>query len=301
MERVRRRTGNGTPVAAQTPAATLEQQNMTMPDLGLAPAAPTQFRLPLTAVVCTRDEADRIERCIHPLLAMCEEVIVLDSGSTDDTVTRSAVAGARVAHQDWLGFAAQKNAVIRMARTEWVLLLDADEFLDEDAARAIVELFANGRIEQADVWCLQRRTHFLGRPLRFGGWGRESVERLFRKRFRYKPAKVHESLDLSGARIANAAVRIEHDTARSAMEYRNKLAGYSRLFAEQRHLQGKRAGPLSPLLHAAFYMLKNFIVRGGFLDGPKAWDYHLAHARYVWNKYRILRSLGAAGHQTRAP
>lgn len=168
-------------------------------------------------------------------------MLVLDSGSTDDTVIIALAAGARVEHQAWLGFAAQKNMAISMADNAWVLLLDADEWLGEGAALLLVEHFTSGRVEQADVWRLQRRTHYLGKALRFGGWGREAVERLFRQRLRYKPVSVHESFDLTDARIAAFGARIEHDTARSAIEYQRKLASYARLFAQQRHAEGKRA------------------------------------------------------------
>ena len=258
----------------------------------------TSARLPLSAVVIAKNEADRIGRCLSSLTAVCDEVLVLDSGSSDRTIAIALAAGARVENQEWLGFAAQKNAAISLARNEWVLLLDADEWLGEGASSLLAELFASGRAEQADVWCLERRTHYLGKALRFGGWGREAVERLFRKQFRYKPVSVHESLDLAGARIAVCPVRIEHDTARTETEYRHKLAGYARLFAQQRHAQGKRASLVSPATHAFFYLFKNGLLRGGFLDGPKGWRYHLAHTHYVWQKYRILQSL--AGESARS-
>ena len=259
----------------------------------------TSARLPLSAVVIAKNEADRIGRCLSSLTAVCDEVLVLDSGSSDRTIAIALAAGARVENQEWLGFAAQKNAAISLARNEWVLLLDADEWLGEGASSLLAELFASGRAEQADVWCLERRTHYLGKALRFGGWGREAVERLFRKQFRYKPVSVHESLDLAGARIAVCPVRIEHDTARTETEYRHKLAGYARLFAQQRHAQGKRASLAAPATHALCYALKNGLLRGGFLDGPQGWRYHLAHTHYVWQKYRILRSLahGATGSE----
>jgi (heptosyl)LPS beta-1,4-glucosyltransferase len=250
-----------------------------------------QPQLPISGVVITKNEADRIARCVSSLRAVCTEVLVLDSGSSDDTVAQATAAGARVIHQDWLGFSAQKNAAIAAAAQPWVLLLDADEWLDAGAEETLRTLFSDSRVERADVWSLQRRTHFLGKALNFGGWGRESVDRLFRPDLRYLPAQVHERLDLTGKRVSRVAARIEHDTARSTEEYRGKLDRYARLFAEQRHAAGKRAGALSPWTHASFYLLKNFIVRGGFLDGLMGWRYHGLHARYVWNKYRQMRVL----------
>ena len=247
-------------------------------------------RLPVSGVVIAKNEADRIGRCVASLAAVCREVLVLDSGSTDATAAIATAHGARVEQQPWLGFAAQKNAAIARATQPWVLLLDADEWLDPDAAPTLRALFAHGEVERADVWRLLRRTHYLGAALNHGGWGRERVERLFRPDLHYLPAEVHERLDLAGRRVASLDARIEHDTARSDAEYAAKLQRYAALWARQRRAAGKRAGVLAAPLHAAAYWLKNFILRGGFLDGAMARRYHALHARYVYDKYRALRS-----------
>jgi (heptosyl)LPS beta-1,4-glucosyltransferase len=248
-------------------------------------------RLPLSGVVIAKNEGDRIGRCVSSLAAICAEVIVLDSGSNDDTEAVATAAGARVEQQPWLGFAAQKNAAIALATQPWVLLLDADEWLDADALPTLRALFASNQVERADAWQLRRRTHFLGAQLNHGGWGREKVARLFRADLRYLPAQVHERLDVGGRRISTVDARIEHDTARSLIEYTSKLARYATLWAQQQHAQGRSAGALSAPLHAASYWLKNYVLRGGFLDGPVARSYHASHARYVLEKYRALRAM----------
>ena len=245
--------------------------------------------LPLSGVVIARNEGDRIGRCVASLANVCREVLVLDSGSDDDTVAVATAAGACVRQQPWLGFAAQKNAAIAAASQPWVLLLDADEWLAPEAAPTLRTLFAEGAVERADVWRMPRRTHFLGATLDHGGWGREPVERLFRRDLRYLPAEVHEKLDLHGRRVTALDARIEHDTARSLDEYAAKLQRYARLWAQQRRAAGKTAGALSAPLHAAAYWLKNYVLRGGFRDGAMARHYHRLHARYVYDKYRLLR------------
>lgn len=247
--------------------------------------------LPLSGVVIARNEADRIGRCVASLASVCAEVLVLDSGSEDATTAAAAAAGARVEQQPWLGFAAQKNAAIARAAQPWVLLLDADERFDEATGAKLRALFTRGEIEHADVWRLYRRTWFLGTPLNHGGWGREAVERLFRADLRYLPADVHERLDLSGRRVAALDARIEHDTARSEAEYGAKLERYAVLWARQKHVEGRRAGVLAAPLHAGAYWLKNYVLRGGFLDGGTARRYHALHARYVRDKYTALRAM----------
>jgi (heptosyl)LPS beta-1,4-glucosyltransferase len=252
---------------------------------------PAQRPLPLAGVVITRNEADRIARCVHSLAAVCAEVWVLDSGSTDATVEVARAAGAIVRQQEWLGFAAQKNAVIALATQPWVILLDADEWLADGAAERLRALFARD-VESADVWELRRRTHYLGAVLRFGGWGNEKVKRLFRNDLRFKPGHVHEKMDVAGRRVRVSDVRMEHDTARNAAEYRAKLDRYAQLSAEQAHAQGRRATALAPALHAVAYVVKTVLLRGGFFDGPGAWRYHAEHVRYVWSKYERLRTWG---------
>ncbi|HEY4555058.1 MAG TPA: glycosyltransferase family 2 protein [Lysobacter sp.] len=176
----------------------------------------------LSGVVITYNEADRIGRCVASLRPVCREVIVLDSGSTDDTVAIARAAGARVEHRAWDGFAAQKNAAIALASQPWVILLDADEWLEPDAQDAVRALFAR-EVEASDVWLLRRRTHYLGHAMRGGSFAREPVQRLFRAHLRHALRPVHEYLDTQGGRETLSAIRLEHDTARDADEYWRKL------------------------------------------------------------------------------
>lgn len=248
----------------------------------------TLASLPVSGVVIAMNEGDRIERCIASMRGLCAEVIVLDSGSEDDTVARARAAGAIVDYQAWLGFSRQRNAAIARASQPWVLQLDADEWLAAGADRQVRRLFANRRVEQADIWRLKRGTRFLGRPLRFGGWAHEPVERLFRSGLRYPPASVHEKLASGGCRIGSIYAHIEHETARTESEYRHKLAGYARLWAEQKRSEGMRAGLGTAFVHALAYWMKGYLLRGGFLDGRTGWRYHRCHAGYVLAKYLIL-------------
>lgn len=245
-------------------------------------------KFPLSGVVITKNEADRIVRCVQSLQKVCQEVIVLDSGSTDNTVQLAAEAGAKVLHQDWLGFSGQKNAVIKLANNAWVFLLDADEWCEDGDIAALQALMASPEFESADVWNCQRQTYFLGKSLSFGGREKEPVERVFRKSLRYLPAQVHEKLDLKSRVVKSANIRIQHDTARSYEEFSIKLDSYAALFAEQNAHKAKKVYAGQAHIHAVFYLLKNYVFRGGFLDGKQGFYYHWLHARYVWMKYRFL-------------
>jgi len=246
--------------------------------------------LPLSGVVISKNEADRIGRCLQSMRGVCAEMLVLDCGSDDGTVAVARAAGARVEHQDWLGFSGQKNEAISRATQPWLLLMDADEWLAEGAEQALRGMFASGRVEQADVWRVVRRNWFLGRRLR----GREGAERLVRPDHRYLPMRVHERPDLAGKRVADCPVVIEHSTARSLQQHRDKNLRYARLWAEQKHEEGRRCSALSPWTHAAAYWLKAYLLKGALLEGRAGWWYHGSHARAVIEKYRLLHALGKA-------
>ena len=243
--------------------------------------------LPLTGVVVAKNEADRIARCVGSMLPLCSEVIVLDSGSTDDTVRLAREAGARVEHLDWQGFALQKNAAIALAAEPWVLLLDADEWLEAPAQDEVRRLFATD-LEQADVWLLLRRTHYLGHALRGGSFAREPVHRLFRQSLRHGLRAVHEYLDVEGRTVRTSRIVLEHDTARSGAEYWAKLQRYAALWAGEQRAKGRKAGPLRGVAAATAYLLKNLVVRGGFVDGRAGLRFHWLHARYSKLKYDLL-------------
>lgn len=245
-------------------------------------------KFPISGVVITKNEADRIVRCVQSLLKVCSEVIVLDSGSNDDTVQLATEAGARVEHRDWLGFSGQKNAVIELAAQPWVFLLDADEWCEDRDLAKLESLMMSDQFESVDVWNCKRQTYFLGKSLSFGGREKEPVERVFRNSLRYLPAQVHEKLDLKDRVVKSADIHIQHDTARSYREYSDKLDRYAALFAEQNAHKAKRAYAGQPIVHAFFYLLKNYVFRGGFLDGKQGFYYHWLHTRYVWMKYKLL-------------
>ncbi len=248
---------------------------------------PASAPLPLSAVVITRNEADRLPRLLHSLRGVVFETVVVDSGSTDATVEVASRAGARVVHQDWLGFGAQKNAAMALATQPWLLLMDADEWLAPGADAALRALFASGEVERADVWQLQRHNHFLGGRLRRP----ESMPRLVRPDLRFLPMLVHERMDMAARRVRASAVAIEHDTARSWEDHLRKQDRYADLWARQRHDEGRRCGAMAAWTHVVAYWLKSYVARAGFLDGRAGWRFHRAHARAVLRKYRGLHAL----------
>lgn len=269
-------------------------------------APPKRGALPITGLIITKNEADRIERCLASLSPLCAELIVVDSGSTDGTQALARQAGATVIEQPWLGFDAQKNFALEQASQPWVLFLDADEWLTAALAERIRKLFdvpygtlsdsisGVAPVEQYDAYWVHFRTLFLGRELRRGEPGNEKILRLMRRSLRYKSMRVHEALDVAGNRIGGImktdAVMM-HDTCRSLADYRAKLMRYADLSAQDKFEQGKRASWLDLWLRPLVYLTKNYLFRLGFLDGIDGYIYHRLLADYVFSKYARLREL----------
>lgn len=139
---------------------------------------------------------------------------------------------------------------------------------------------------------LTRRNWFLGRRLRGG----ESVARLVRPGWRFLPELVHERPDLANKTVRRLDAGIEHDTARSHAEQVEKLSRYASLWAHQRHAAGKRAFRWDGLVHATAYLLKQYLLRGAWIDGRIGWSYHRENSVYILEKYRTLNTLNAKRH-----
>lgn len=252
---------------------------------------PMHVRPPITGVVVTRNEEAHIARCLRSMAPVCREIVVLDSGSSDATVAIARAEGAIVEHQEWLGFASQKNVAISRANQPWVLLLDADEWLEEEAQAQILALFGpDGAGETADVWRLRRRAHYLGRRMRHGSFSREPVYRLFRAHLRHEIRPVHEQLDLTGARVAEGGIFLEHDTPSDADAYWARLQGYARLWAQDQANRGRYVLPGRGWLAAAALLIRGLVFQGGLLDGMPSLRLHWIHARFALRKYRYLQA-----------
>ena len=206
----------------------------------------------LTVVVLARNEADRIQGCVRSALG-AGRVLVLDSGSRDDTVALAREAGAEVVETDWPGFVAQRNRGLELAETEWVLFLDADERLEGFALPG----------GEHDGYRIERRNRWLGHPVR-GTFGRDRPLRLVRRgRARCEGRGVHETLAVEGS-VGRAAGLVLHEPYRDLGEHLATIDRYTRLFAE--HAE-RRAGWWDVFFRPPLHFMKAYLLKLGFLDG----------------------------------
>jgi glycosyltransferase involved in cell wall biosynthesis len=244
----------------------------------------------ISATLITLNEAQNIARAIGSL-SMADEILVVDSGSTDATVEIARQAGARVIPHDWEGFAAQKNFVAREANHDWILSLDADEELNADAQAAIREW--KSQEPAAAGYRLARRAQYLGRWILHSGWYPDYKLRLFdRRRGEWTGAYVHESLRISGE-VETLRGEILHYSYDSFEDHLRRIESYTDLAAREMFERGRHAGFPARLFAPPWTFFQSYFLRLGILDGRQGYLIAKMAARYVRRKYEKCAALEA--------
>ena len=247
-------------------------------------------KIPLSVAIITRDAAAQIGPCLASV-GFADEVVVIDSGSTDGTQELARGRGARVEEREWMGFGRQKQHAVAAARNDWVLCLDADERVTPELERSIRAALAGGRYH---AWRLARRNRFLGRWLAHGEGYPDWTVRLFhRAHAGWSNDEVHESV-LTTTEVGRLDGDLLHDSAEDVATYMAKQNRYSTLHAEALYKQGVRAGywrlAASPLMR----FVKFYILRLGFLDGGPGFAHIVIGCNNTFHKYLKLIELGRA-------
>ena len=241
---------------------------------------------PLSACIITFNEADRIEACLDSL-AFCDEIVVVDSASTDATRELAAAKGARVLLKEFSGYRAQKDFAVQSASHDWVLCLDADERVTPQLRAAIEQ--ARARHFAAAGYRFARATEYFGRFLRHGNAYPDRVLRLFdRRRGGWRgDREIHEHVEVDGT-VEILTGDLEHRAYRSLGDQLNRLQRYARMMAEHMHARGRRAHLRYLLLNPCWRFLRGYWLRAGFLDGWRGLLYALVEANYVRQKFVML-------------
>ncbi|MBW4051352.1 MAG: glycosyltransferase family 2 protein [Proteobacteria bacterium] len=248
--------------------------------LGVAP------RTGLSACIITHNEADRIEACVRSA-GFCDEVIVVDSHSTDDTRERASALGARVIERDWPGYRSQKQFAVDAASHDWVLCLDADERVS-DALRAEIEIWRGRGFGDHAGWSVPRITDYFGKFLRHGNAYPDRLVRLFdRRRGGWVGREIHENTQVSG-RVGKLKGHLEHYSYRSLSDHHHRMQRYAELMGQALYAGGKRCGIGKVLLNPQWRFFRGYVLRLGFLDGWRGLVFALVESNYVRRKYLHL-------------
>jgi glycosyltransferase involved in cell wall biosynthesis len=253
----------------------------------------------ISAVLITLNEEKNIQRTLDSL-RWCDEIVVVDSFSTDQTATLCRRAGCRVFQQPFNGFGNQKQFAVDHARHDWILSIDADEVLTPGLTQEIKELLSGAAMPHAG-YTIPRTLVFLGTVMRYGPEHRRPILRLFdRRRGRFSKAAVHEGIELRGT-VGALQHEMLHYSYESVSTYFVKFNRYTTLAAQQLHEQGRTASLMSVVLRPPLEFLLLYVVRGFWLNGYPGLVWSLLSAMYPSVKYMKLRELSRAGFRTDEP
>ncbi|MFK7885699.1 MAG: glycosyltransferase family 2 protein [Gammaproteobacteria bacterium] len=241
----------------------------------------------LTVCVICRNAQRTIAACLSSV-SWADEIVVLDSGSSDNTLKIAAEFTDQIhTRDDWQGFGVQRQRAAALASHDWIFALDSDEVVSAPLAREIQERLTNADDKQ--VFVLNRLTSFCGQFVRHSGWYPDPVARIYnRLRFQYNARVVHESLDCTDANLERLASDLLHYTFSDLNAYLMKRNEYAFEWAKDRFEKGQRASTLKALGSSGFAFFRHFVLRRGFLDGRTGLLISVIQMQYSFNKYMHL-------------
>jgi glycosyltransferase involved in cell wall biosynthesis len=248
----------------------------------------------LAVVIITFNEERNIRRCLTSIRDLADEIIVLDSFSTDQTAAICAELGVRFEQRKWEGYAASKNYLNGLCSTDYILSLDADEAISDDLYQELRSLKNAGF---TGTYSVNRMTNYLGKWIKHSGWFPDIKPRLFPREGSYwSGAFVHEELVTPPSKQHVFKGILAHYSYYSYEDHRKRADNYSRLTAQKFHAAGKRVGPLKPIFSAIGRFVVMYFLKLGFLDGWAGFKIAQISAQSNVFKYKELRRLNREAH-----
>jgi len=244
----------------------------------------------LSVIVITKDEEAVIQRCLESV-AWADEIVVVDSGSTDRTQELSRALGAKVhVTSDWPGFGPQKNRARELATGDWILSLDADEWLPSELQTEIRAAVVAPPSHAA--FYIPRSSSFCGRFMRHSGWWPDPVLRLFRRGSgHFSDDLVHERLIVEGT-VGQLSHPLMHEPFTNLEEVMHKVDRYSSAGAQMMFARGSRSSVTSAVVHGWWAFLRTYLFKVGFLDGREGFILAVSNAQGVYYRYLKAWMLG---------
>ncbi len=238
----------------------------------------------LSVILITRNEEANLADCLASLEGIAQQIVVVDTNSSDRTLEIAKSYGAAIAQPpDWPGFGPQKNRALDLATGEWVLSLDADERLTPALKSEIVTAIHHSA--HVDCFAIPRLSWYCGRFIRHSGWNPDYVDRLFKRgSARFSDDLVHERLITSG-QVAKLENPMLHYSFMNYSQVLQKIDRYSTASAEQAFAKGKTSTPLKAVLHGVWSFFRTYFLQAGFLDGPQGFTLAMSNAQGTYYRY----------------
>jgi glycosyltransferase involved in cell wall biosynthesis len=248
----------------------------------------------ISAVIITYNEAINIERCLASLDGIADEIVVVDSFSTDSTEKICKEYNVRFVKHEFKGFRDQKNFALTLATYRNILSLDADEALSERLRESILAVKENWRY---DGYLFNRRNFYCGKWIRHSEWYPNRQLRLFYSdKGEFGKLNIHEKfIMVKGAKAGRLKGDLLHWTCSSPQDYIDKMTIYSEIGAVEYHKAGRKASWLTPYIHFTWGFIRQYLLNGGFLDGIDGFIICSVYLKSTFNKYKKLRHLNKNG------
>jgi len=243
---------------------------------------------PLSIAIISKNEEANLRRCLASTVGLAEEIVIVDSGSTDGTAAAAVEFGAMFVHQDWLGFTAQKNLCNSLCTRPWILALDCDEELSPELRQSIERFFDQGAADSHHAAWMARRVWFLGRWIRHGDWYPDKKVRLFRRdqgRWEgHANSQVHERLVVDGPHLTLQG-DLYHYSFTDMRHYLEKHVGYTDVFAGHEQAEGRGWSLVDALFRPWWRFFRAYVLRRGFLDGFPGFWIAISTAFFTFMRY----------------
>ncbi|MDZ4835055.1 MAG: glycosyltransferase family 2 protein [Candidatus Melainabacteria bacterium] len=248
----------------------------------------------LSVVIVAQDEERTIGKVIEAIKPIADEVLLIDSGSTDRTLEIATALGAECRHQDWLGYAAQKNLALSLAKSDWVLSLDADEIVTPDLVSEIKEILDSSGGTEYDGYRIPRVLYIGDVPVRHGGFYPDAQLRLIKRgKGQFNDRLVHEAIKMDGpVKLMNHEMR--HYAYKDVAGFSAAMEKYAQLSAKEyarRKKFGWKCHPVNEVVHPLWTFCYRYFARGGLLDGALGLELASIYSDYVRKKIRYLREI----------
>jgi (heptosyl)LPS beta-1,4-glucosyltransferase len=242
----------------------------------------------ISAAIICKNEEQRIRQCLQSL-AWVDEIVLLDSGSTDRTLEIAREYTDRIyINTDWKGFGPQKKLAESYTTNDWVLAIDSDEIVSDALRDEVVAVLDSA--DEKTVFRLNRLTYFCGKFIRHSGWHPDRIVRLYNKKhYHYNDAYVHEAVSCVGARKVDLREKLLHYQVLSLEDYIDKRNSYAKAWADAQYAKGRTTGIAEIFIRSFFAFFRHYIIRLGVLDGYHGVLISIIQMQYTFNKYNFLK------------
>jgi glycosyltransferase involved in cell wall biosynthesis len=243
----------------------------------------------LSLVMIVKNEEKHLLDCIKAVSDITDEIIILDSGSTDKSLDIAQPLKAKIFHSgDWQGFGIQRQRAQSHAGCDYILALDADERITPDLKGSIVKIL-NKPVNDEIVYAVKRVNYFCKVPVHRHGWYFDEIVRLYsRTRFQYSDLEVHESVVTDGTRQETLDGYLLHYVCEDFHQFLDKNVRYSLDWATEKYNAGIESSLVKCLVNSMYSFFREYILRGAFLGGTYGFILAMGSAHYTFNKYLIL-------------